>query len=105
LADDIDSYWDIPRFRCAQPDVIFIVNGEDVAVVCHKDEPFTATIAEALKKSQNTGRPFDAWDLRNLDGKYLDSNQTPTAYGIVDGERFFLTLKIGVGGNFNREAA
>lgn len=106
MAEDIDSFWDIPRFRCeAPPDVIFIINGEDVAVAARKDEPFTATIQDALKKSQNTGRPFDAWEFRDLDGKLLDPDQTPTAYGVARGERFFLTLKVGAGGNFHREAA
>jgi hypothetical protein len=108
LADDIESFWDIPKFQCkAPPDVIFIINGENTAVHLRRDEPFTATIQDALKESRNTGRPLDAWDLRDLDGKFIDPSKTPSEYELEEGVQyhFFLTLKIGAGGNFHCKAA
>ena len=97
--EEIDSYWDIPKFVNTYPDVvILIVNGEEVITGINMTDPFSVTVARALRQSHNTGRPATDWELRDLDGNFLDDTKSPESYGVEPGTRFFLTLHVGAGG-------
>jgi hypothetical protein len=78
--------------------LIFIVNGEDVSVTTSLLAPMSAVRAAALLKSHNTGRTLSEWEIRDERGAYLDPKRTVNSYGFEPNTRFFLTLKVGLGG-------
>jgi len=78
--------------------LIFIVNGVDVPVQANLNQPLKVARNQALKDSNNTGRPEDEWEVHNDEGAALDPTQKINDLGLSDGDRLFLTLKVGAGG-------
>ena len=81
--------------------LIFIVNGVDVLVEANINEPLKVARNQALKDSNNTGRPVDEWEVHNDEGEALDPTkkiEELEELGLVDGARLFLNLKVGAGG-------
>jgi hypothetical protein len=78
--------------------LIFIVNGVDVRVEENVHEPIKVARDHALQDSNNTGRPFDEWEIHNDAGQALDPSKKIGELGLIDGTRLFLNLKVGAGG-------
>lgn len=78
--------------------LIFIVNGVDVQVDENTHEPLKVARDKALRESNNTGRPLDEWEIHNDAGQALDPDKKIGDFGLVDGSRLFLNLKVGAGG-------
>ena len=56
----------------------------------------------ALHVSNNTGRPVDEWEIHDASGRQLDPEHSASSQKLKDGDRVFLNLKVGVGGNVRR---
>lgn len=87
--------------------ITFIINGEDVLVYAHPEEPISLPKGRALLESRNTGRPPDEWEVRDYAGQRYEDSSTVAEMGLVPTEelvafsnknRIFLTLRIGFGG-------
>lgn len=78
--------------------LIFIVNGVEVTVEANVHEPLKVARNQALKDSDNTGRPLDEWEVRNTEGTPLDPNMKIEELTLVEGTRLLLNLKVGAGG-------
>ncbi len=78
--------------------LIFIVNGVDVPVEANIHEPLKVARNKALTDSNNTGRPMDEWEIHNDAGQALDPDKKIEDFGLADGARLFLNLKVGAGG-------
>lgn len=76
----------------------FIINGVDVPIEANSNQPLTVARDKALKASNNTGRPVDEWEVHNENGEALDPHKKVKDLGLADGDRLFLTLKVGAGG-------
>ena len=80
--------------------LIFIVNGEDVEVSTDSEASLEWIRDKALRLSHNTGRPPGDWEVRDLDGQLIeDLSKTVSELGLISGARFFLTLRVGAGGD------
>lgn len=79
--------------------ITFIVNGVDIPIEANIHQPLKVARDKALKDSNNTGRPVDEWEVHNDKGEALDSSQKIADLGLKDGDRLFLTLKVGAGGS------
>jgi hypothetical protein len=78
--------------------IVFIVNGEDVAVEANLNAPLQTARNKALELSHNTGRPPEEWEIRDERGQMLDSAAKISSFEFTDGIRLFLTLRVGAGG-------
>ncbi len=61
-----------------KPTLHFVVNGEDVRVPVGLSDTLRVAAARALHESQNTGRPLNEWEIRDLDGRLLDDQSRAT---------------------------
>jgi len=75
-----------------------IVNGNDVAVPAELADTLAEVRDAALRLSNNTGRPFTEWEVYNDRGECLDTSLQIEELPINDGDRLFVTLKTGAGG-------
>jgi predicted nucleotidyltransferase len=81
----------------------FIVNGEGIELDAAADEPLSVAVAEALAKTNNTGRPPSDWELRLESGIIIaDQTRTVAESGLAAGTVLYLSLKAGAGGNASR---
>ena len=55
-------------------------------------------VARVLSESGNTGQPAENWELRDRDGRLIDSGILIRDSGIVDGATFYLNPHAGWGG-------
>lgn len=79
-------------------ELVFICNGEDVSVKVPEVGRLLRDARDtALEISGNTGRPMDDWEVRDINGRLMSDLDKPVQ-DIASGSRFFLTLKVGVGG-------
>jgi len=78
--------------------LIVIVNGVAATVETNPNAALTSVIAEALRETNNTGQPPGNWILTTEDGRKLDPQDKPGALGLKNGDKLFLNLKAGVGG-------
>lgn len=78
--------------------LIFIVNGEDVAVTISVLAPLSAARLQALLVSHNHGRPPSEWEVRDEFGYLIDSTKSVNRLGLMPNTRLFLTLRAGWGG-------
>ena len=78
--------------------LIFIINGEDTAVEVNVHPPLHVAVNEALRASGNTGRDPAEWELRDAGGTLLDMNRSAQEYGLPNGTRLYLSLRVGAGG-------
>jgi len=79
--------------------LIFIVNGEDVAVENSPEDSLDSARDKALTSSHNTGRPLNEWEIRNEKGELLNPKDLISTIGATNGDKFFLTLEVGFGGD------
>lgn len=80
-------------------DLVFIINGEDTVVEVNVHPPLHVAVREALRISGNTGRTDPAdWELRDGAGTLLDTNRSVQDYGLPNGARLYLSLRVGAGG-------
>jgi hypothetical protein len=78
--------------------LIFIVNGEDVAVDISVLATLSAARSKALAASYNTGRDPTDWEVRDESGLFIDTARTVNSLGLEKHNRLFLTLGVGWGG-------
>lgn len=82
-----------PKFR-----LIYIINGEDIESAANPNQPLRVSRDKALTASGNTGRPFDDWEIRTEAGVLLPPDGKVESYGLRDGARLLLTLRVAAGG-------
>lgn len=82
-----------------QVTIIFIVNGVDLRVDADPDQALAVARDIALTESNNISRPMDEWEVHNDEGRLLDTAVSVVALSISDGDRVFLNLKVGAGGD------
>jgi hypothetical protein len=75
-----------------------VVNGTSTEVETNPNAALQSVIAKALSQTNNTGRPPDDWELKDITGIVLDPQKKPRDYNLADNATLFLTLKAGVGG-------
>jgi len=81
--------------------IVFIINGENVPVEeLDEDEPLLVGRDRALRKSGNTGRPLEEWELRNERGDFLSPWDTPSSLDLLNHVRLFVSLRVACGGSF-----
>ena len=73
--------------------LIFTINGEDTEIKANTNQPLSAARNKALAKSDNTGRPFDDWEIRDQDGVLLPPEKKIHEFNFEDGQKLFLSLK------------
>jgi hypothetical protein len=79
--------------------LVFIINGEDYAVDTNINAALISSVERALSISGNTGRRDPAeWELRDSNGVMLEMHRSPKDFGLGDGARLFLSLRVGAGG-------
>jgi len=78
--------------------LIFIINGQDYSIEANVHAPLIEVVQRALAESDNTGRPPDEWEVRDVSGVLLENNRTPKDLGLNEGARLFLSLRVGAGG-------
>lgn len=76
----------------------FIVNGETAPVDLDVGAPLFTGMRKALDDSENTARPLEDWELRDVSGVLLDRTLTAADYAIADDATLFATLRVGAGG-------
>jgi len=80
-------------------ELVFIVNGVNIKVKVLPTGFVRTGKRKALELGNNTGRPPSEWEVHNESGSPLDSDAKWIKYGIEDGDRIFLNLAVGAGGN------
>jgi len=75
-----------------------VVNGVPIEVEVNVNSPLHTVVPKALQQSGNIGQPVENWELRDADGKLLDTNQKIEDFGFTDTTKLFLSLKAGIGG-------
>ncbi len=88
-----------PKENEHEIELVFVINGEDYPVEANSRAPLVVAVEKALTKSQNTGRPIDEWEVRDIHGVLLDKSQTPHDLGLKHKAHLFLSLRVGAGGN------
>jgi hypothetical protein len=79
--------------------VKFIINGDPVEVVITPDAPLRDAIQQALQQSNNTGRPFTDWELRDDMGRLLSTDRSFADHAwLADDNYLFVTQRVGAGG-------
>ena len=78
--------------------LVFIINGVDISIEVNLDAPLIEAVQRVLEESNNTGRPPEEWEVRNVDGVLLEMNRTPKELNLQEGARLFLSLRVGAGG-------
>lgn len=79
--------------------LVFIINGQDFSIEANINAPLMAAVQKALSESGNIGqRTPDEWEARDTKGILLEKNRTLTQLGLHNGDRLFLSLRVGAGG-------
>ena len=78
--------------------LVFIINGESFPIDTNVNAPLSSAVEKALANSHNTGRPIGEWEVRDSSGVFLDISRKVKDFGLKDGARLFLSLRVGVGG-------
>lgn len=78
--------------------VTFVVNGVPVPVEGKPGDTLFSMLEKALKMSENTGQPADAWQVTDEPGNLLDVAETLSKLGIHDGAVLLASLKTGAAG-------
>lgn len=76
----------------------FIINGQAVSIEADPHGALKLAVEKALVESNNTGRPAEEWEVRDVGGVLLEQHRTPDQLHIVNGARLFLSLRVGAGG-------
>ncbi|KUR78068.1 DUF2604 domain-containing protein [Novosphingobium sp. FSW06-99] len=96
--DDVERIYSRPAAKPTHIEVTFIINGEGHAVKAMPDDRLVDVLNEALKETENTGRPVTDWIVTTQPGAVLDVEKTLTELGIVDGTLLVASLKTGEAG-------
>jgi hypothetical protein len=83
-------------------ELTFIVNGEEIHFIAYERDTLTIIRHKILALNHNTGRPPEEWEIRNVEGARLDPEKLVQDYHFANGERLFLTLKVGIGANLRK---
>jgi uncharacterized protein DUF2604 len=78
--------------------VTFVINGEPTSIEGKPDERLVKLLEKALKESENTGQPVEAWQVTDEPGNVLDVSKTLAELGIKDGAILLASLKAGAAG-------
>lgn len=78
--------------------LVFIINGQDYSVEANVHAPLMAAVQHVLAASDNSGRPPEEWEVRDVSGVLLENNRSPMDLGLHEGARLFLSLRVGAGG-------
>ena len=78
--------------------LVFIINGVDLSIDVNMDAPLIEAVQRVLEESNNTGRPPEEWEVRDVGGVLLEINRTPKELGLQEGARLFLSLRVGAVG-------
>ena len=77
--------------------IVGIINGVDVRVDLNPNQTVAAFRNKACEETNNTGRPFQEWEVHDDSGRHVSSRVT-VGKRFKDGARVFLNLKVGAGG-------
>lgn len=77
--------------------LVFLISPNSYPVEANIHEPLKVARDKALKDADQTGRPFDDWQVR-YQGNVLTSTEKIEKLGLPDGARLELTLDFGGGG-------
>ena len=78
--------------------VTFVINGDPTVVEAKPNEQLVKVLEKALKESENTGQPVDAWQVTDEPGTVLDVTKTLLELGVKDGAVLLASLKAGAAG-------
>lgn len=78
-----------------------VVNGQLTEVSVNEEAPLGTVIPKALEQTKNTGQPPTNWELKDNEGKVLDSNQKVEDFHFTSQTILFLSLKAGIGGTIS----
>jgi len=83
--------------------LVFIINGENFPVELNAELLLIGAVESALRLSGNTGRrdPRE-WEVRDARGVLLEVDRSVVNLGLKDGDRLFLSLRVGAGGTLGR---
>lgn len=79
-------------------EIAVVVNGQPTLVKGNVNAPLHTLIPKALEATGNVGQPPENWELRDQDGKLLDTSKKIGTFDFPADVRLFLNLKAGVGG-------
>jgi hypothetical protein len=79
-------------------EITFVINGEPQKVKAAPSDRLMDVLEVALKESENTGQPVDAWQVTDEPGKVLDLAKTLAELGIANGAVLLASLKTGAAG-------
>ncbi len=82
--------------------LVFIINGQDTPIEANVETPLAVAVEHALKKSGNTGREAEEWEVRDVNGVLLEKGRKIKDLGLKNGARLFLSLRVGAGGDAHR---
>jgi hypothetical protein len=77
--------------------LVFLISPNSYPVEANIHEPLKVARDKALKDADQTGRPFDDWEV-HYQGKTLTTTTKIEELGLVDGAELELTLGFGAGG-------
>ncbi len=84
--------------------VKFVVNGEPIEVAVDPEAPLSTAVQQVLRQSNNTGRPFADWELRDDRGQLLATDHSFAEHAwLTENNYLYVTIRIGVGGAHNLE--
>lgn len=79
--------------------LVFIINGQDTPFTFRGKPAMVEVVTKVLRKSGNHLRPANEWELRDTRGALLEKWRTADELGLKSGDRFFLSLRVGAGGD------
>lgn len=86
-----------PPSVAAKRTIIIIVNGEDAELTLPVRCRLRGALRMALKRTLNTGRPFEEWRVYDSFANHLDDS---VEVGVLtERARLFAVLKVGAGGH------
>jgi hypothetical protein len=74
------------------------VHGAEVAVNAAPDKPLWRACSQAFPAAGIVGQPLENWEIRDQDGRLLDTDQQLSEFEFDDSTQLSLTPKAGVAG-------
>lgn len=96
--DDVERIYSRKMSGPKKIGITFVIGGEPTEVRAKPDEQLLSLLEKALKQSENTGQPADAWQVTDEPGNPLDVTKTLLELGIQDGAVLLASLKAGAAG-------
>ena len=76
--------------------IMMCVADQDHLVTVKLTHQLLACKVAALLATNHQG-PFNRWEVRDQNGTLLDNYETLDNLGVLDGDRLFVSLQIGIG--------